>query len=48
MAEHFVNDRQRHHHRASLNLAVTKRCEGVDLDNVREYANGNGLGLTKC
>jgi hypothetical protein len=30
-----------------LDLAVQKRCDGVDPDNVDGYNNDNGLGLTK-
>ena len=33
---------------ARLDLAVTKRCNGVDPDNMDGYDNGNGLGLTQA
>jgi hypothetical protein len=29
-----------------LDLAVSKGCDGVEPDNVDEYANSNGLGIT--
>ncbi len=29
-----------------MDLAVTKKCDGVEPDNVDGYANDNGLGLT--
>lgn len=29
-----------------LDLAVTKGCDGVEPDNVDEYTNDNGLGIT--
>jgi endo-alpha-1,4-polygalactosaminidase (GH114 family) len=32
--------------RARLDLAVAKRCDGVEPDNVDGYANDNGLDLT--
>ncbi len=32
--------------RQRLDLAVEKRCDGVEPDNVDGYANNNGLGLT--
>jgi len=31
---------------ARLDLAVSKGCDGVEPDNVDEYANSNGLGIT--
>jgi len=31
---------------ARLDLAVTKGCDGVEPDNVDEYTNDNGLGIT--
>jgi len=31
---------------ARLDLAVTKGCDGVEPDNVDEYENDNGLGIT--
>jgi len=31
---------------ARLDLAVTKGCDGVEPDNVDEYTNTNGLGIT--
>lgn len=32
--------------KARLDLAVTKKCDGVDPDNVDGYQNANGVGLT--
>lgn len=32
--------------KARLDLAVTKKCDGVDPDNVDGYQNENGVGLT--
>jgi hypothetical protein len=29
-----------------LDLAVSKGCDGVEPDNVDEYTNKNGLGIT--
>lgn len=31
---------------ARLDLAVSKGCDGVEPDNVDEYSNSNGLGIT--
>lgn len=31
---------------ARLDLAVSKGCDGVEPDNVDEYQNSNGLGIT--
>lgn len=33
---------------ARMDLAVTKKCDGVDPDNVDGYDNDNGLGLTEA